>query len=234
MKSEIEFYRNIMLLNNSLFKSLTRDNINYIFNNSIVRKYNKGDLILNKNNSTHSLYILLKGIVQIGYLSRAGRFHSFIYYSEQNAINLVPCLGKNAFEYDYYAFNQVSILVVPTEIFVHEMNQNNTLRDEVFNLISFRMNYLMNEIKFLNIATLHQKICKSLLALAKHYGIECEEGLEVSLRLSQHDLADLLSTSRQTVNKEIKNMTKKNIISWQYESIIIKDLFYLNIQVDNI
>ncbi|WP_257218928.1 MULTISPECIES: helix-turn-helix domain-containing protein [unclassified Acinetobacter] len=57
-------------------------------------------------------------------------------------------------------------------------------------------------------------------------------GTEIKLKISQHDLADLLSASRQTINKEIKNLASQNILDWQYENIVIKNKEYLNYQIN--
>lgn len=126
------------------------------------------------------------------------------------------------------------VLVIPKQIFLEELKNNNGLKQDVFDLIALRMHHLIAEIKFLHVANLHQKICKTLLNLALQYGLHHPLGIEIYLKISQHDLADLLSTSRQTINKEIKNLVGLNIIEWQYENIVIKDLQYLKYKVNDI
>ena len=218
----------------NIFKILSGDNIKYILDYAYIKKYQKNELILNKENCSEALYILLDGIIHIGYLSASGRFHAFNYFSEKNLINALPCLKGHIIDYDYYAFNQVRVLVIPKQIFLEELKNNNGLKQDVFDLIALRMHHLIAEIKFLHVANLHQKICKTLLNLALQYGLHHPLGIEIYLKISQHDLADLLSTSRQTINKEIKNLVGLNIIEWQYENIIIKDLQYLKYKVNDI
>ena len=216
----------------NVFKHISDEKIEYILKYSTVRKYQKGDLILNKENCRSALYILLDGIIQIGYLSPSGRFHAFNYYSEKHLINLLPCLNEQVLDYDYYAFNQVKVLQIPQHIFAEEINDNNNLKQDALDILSHRMQYLIQQVKFLQVANLHQKVCKVLHDLSLQYGRSHPLGTEIRLKIYQHDLADLLSASRQTINKEIKNLASQNILDWQYESIVIKNKEYLNFQIN--
>lgn len=219
---------------NHIFLGLNEDEIKNIIQKSHIKKYQKGEIILNKDNCTDALYLLLEGIIHIGYLSRSGRFHAFHYYSEKSLLNLMPCIKNESLDYDYYAFNQVRILQIPRELFLAELNKNKDLSNGVLGLMAQRMHNLLNEIKFLHVANLHQKVCKILFDLAQQYGRIHQLGTEIEIKISQHDLADLLSSSRQTINKEIKNLVNQDVIYWQYENIIIKNHHYLKHQINSI
>lgn len=216
----------------NLFKSLNKGKIKYILDNSSIKKYQKNEIILNKNNCADALYILMDGIIQIGYLSAAGRFHAFNYFSQKNFINLLPCLKQLHIDYDYYAFNQVKVLVIPNKILEEIVRENSALDSDFLDVIALRMHQLISEVKFLHVANLHQKLCKILLDLSRQYGIRHPLGTEIKIKLSQHDLADLLSASRQTVNKEIKVLVSSRVIHCQYESIIIMDQDYLKDKIN--
>lgn len=230
---DFNYESNINVLR-GLFNQISGLEIHNILKNSSVKKYQKNDLIINNNTETEALYILLDGIIQIGYLSSSGRFHAFNYYSEKKCINLFACLQDQVPEYHYYAFNQVKVLVIPKQIFLDQINQSPTLSKEVMSLLALRMHHLMAEIKFMHILNLHQKVAKTLFNLARQYGGSHPLGVEIKLKISQHDLADLLSSSRQTINKEIKKLVDLDVLNWQYENIIIKDLDYFESQIQSL
>ena len=227
----IFYKREVYEVLKKVFKNISDYKIQSILENSNIKKYQKNDLILSQENSSDALYILLDGIIQIGYLSPSGRFHAFSYYSEKHLINLLPCLNSQAIDYDYYAFNQVRILQIPKAVFIEEISHSNALKQDVLDILSLRMHYLIQQVKFLQVANLHQKVCKILLDLSMQYGEAHALGTEIRLKISQHDLADLLSSSRQTINKEIKILAQQNVVFWQYENIIIKNKDYLSKQV---
>jgi len=214
-----------------VFKNTSKIKINEIIQKSVVRKYQKNDLILNKDNQNKSLFILLDGIIQIGYLSPSGRFHAFNYFSEKHVINLVSCFNASAIDYDYYAFNQVKILQIPHHLFIQEIKENIDLNQDCLSILSQRMQRLTQQVKFLQVANLAQKIAKILLDLSRQYGVRHPSGIEIQLKISQQDLADLISVSRQTINKEIKKLMQLEILDWQYESILIKKIEYFENEI---
>ena len=216
----------------NIFKSVSEDDINDLLRISTIKKYQKNEIILNKNIDENALYILMEGIIKIGYLNPNGRLHTFLYFSDKKPINLVNCFISQGVEYDYYAFNQVSIISIPKQQFLEKVENNEGFKNACFEIMSLRMKYMSYQIKFLNVANLHQKICKTLIDLNSNYGIKHAIGSEILLKLSQNDFADLISSSRQTINKEIKNLVNLNVIQWQYESIIIRDLDYLKKQIE--
>lgn len=217
-----------------LFKNLSEENIRSIENKITIKKFTKNEIILKSKNNIEDLYILLDGIIQVGYLGIAGRLHIFHYYSEKSYLNLATCLQKNNVDYDYYAFTPVQVLILPQQIFQQLLQENKNLYIDLLDLVTARMCHLIHEVKFLHVANLHQKLCKVLLELSDRYGCEQQSGIQIQLKMSQHDLADLLSTSRQTINKELKKLVSLNIISCQYENIIIHDLNYLIKQVKSV
>ena len=207
----MEFYDfslndNVCVLRN-VFKNISNNRLDNIITKSYTKKHQKGELILSKDNCTDALYILIDGIIQIGYLSPLGRFH---------------------------AFNLVRVLVVPRHIIQNELNNNNILYQDVLQILSQRMYALLHEIKFSQVANLHQKVCHVLWKLVQQYGVSHSDGLEIKLKISQHDLADLLSSSRQTINKEIKKLVNLNVVFWQYENIIIHDLKYMESRISEV
>lgn len=226
----------------NIFKDISEDHVHYLLNYSHIKKHQKGEMIIqrdnqldkNNNENNDDLYILLDGIIQIGYLSPSGRFHAFNYYSEKNFINLFSCLQNEVPEYDYYAFNQVRILSIPKSIFFELIESNPALSQTLMRLLALRMHHLMAELKFLHISNISQKVAKTLLSLAHQYGIQHELGTEIKLKISQHDLADLLSASRQTVNKEIQKLVMADVLNWQYENIIIKNIDDLKLKISSL
>lgn len=218
-------------IKNSLFECLSEHQLHELLSVSVVKKYHKKQLILNRDNCLNSVYFLLDGILQVGYMSAGGRFHALSYFSDKNVINVIPCLEQQVLDYDYYAFNSVCLLVIPADNFLAMLQKNQALMQKVLALIALRMRQLLIEIKFLQTSNLQQKLCHLLLKLSNQYGDVQGQDIEIKLALSQSDLADLLSVSRQTVNKEMRGLIKSDVIDWYRKNIVIKNKSYLEFQI---
>lgn len=56
------------------------------------------------------------------------------------------------------------------------------------------------------------RIAKRLIALSKQYGKHPIAGGPVEVRLPQHDLANLVGTSRESVNKQLRAWEDQGIV----------------------
>lgn len=63
------------------------------------------------------------------------------------------------------------------------------------------------------------RLARLLLELARVYGRDRDGSIQISERIPQHDIADLLGTSRQWTNKELNTLTCKRIIRMSRRNI---------------
>jgi CRP/FNR family transcriptional regulator, cyclic AMP receptor protein len=60
------------------------------------------------------------------------------------------------------------------------------------------------------------------MRLASWSGKE-DDGAGISLKVSQNDLAAMVSVSRQTINRELARLTRQGVISVEYGRLTILD-----------
>ena len=68
-----------------------------------------------------------------------------------------------------------------------------------------RLSECIEDIVFLGVAG---RIAKKLLVLAENFGEQGADGVHVTLRLSQGELAQYVGTTRETVNKQIRDLER--------------------------
>ncbi|MGN1046477.1 MAG: Crp/Fnr family transcriptional regulator, partial [Candidatus Cryptobacteroides sp.] len=69
-----------------------------------------------------------------------------------------------------------------------------------------------------------QRIAQVLVNMATEYGTPTKDGLEISIRFSHQDVANLLHVSRVTVTKAFQHLAQLNIIRRQQNRIVVSDL----------
>jgi len=72
-----------------------------------------------------------------------------------------------------------------------------------------RLSECIEDIAFLGVAG---RIAKKLLVLAENFGEQGADGLHVTLRLSQSELAQYVGTTRETVNKQIRLWSEQGVL----------------------
>jgi CRP-like cAMP-binding protein len=85
------------------------------------------------------------------------------------------------------------------------------------------MRLMFAAIEDLNVLPLEARLAKQVLNLAASYGKRDADGIEIGLRLAQEDLAQLLGASRQRVNRELKAMERRGVLSARYGRLRLRD-----------
>lgn len=73
------------------------------------------------------------------------------------------------------------------------------------------------------LASIPERIAQAIMRLAQFSGRAGQHG-EIKLRISQADLAAMVSVSRQTVNQELGALSRKGIIAMKYGELTILDI----------
>ncbi len=72
-----------------------------------------------------------------------------------------------------------------------------------------RLGELLEDRLFLR---LEARLAKKLLALARSYGTSVDGGVRIDLRLSQSELGDLVGTTRESVNKQLRAWAREGLV----------------------
>lgn len=70
-------------------------------------------------------------------------------------------------------------------------------------------------------------LCSVLIRLSNSYGQQHGEHIIIPLRLTNTELAEMIGATRESVNRMLGELKKQNIIVYEDNHIIIKDLTYL-------
>ena len=70
--------------------------------------------------------------------------------------------------------------------------------------------------------SLSRRLAKRLLSLAEQYGKHPTVGGPVEVRLSQQDLANLVGTSRESVNKQLRAWETEGILEIGRARVVLK------------
>ncbi|MCK5192020.1 MAG: Crp/Fnr family transcriptional regulator, partial [Methylococcales bacterium] len=84
---------------------------------------------------------------------------------------------------------------------------------------------LLEDSLFLN---LPERLAKKILILAETHGVEKQGTIFIDLKLSQTELGSCVNSSRESINKLLKEWKKSDIINFKNGYITIKDIGILN------
>jgi CRP-like cAMP-binding protein len=119
------------------------------------------------------------------------------------------------------AIEDCHLLVIDRRDFMSFLKTNPEVSVKLLSVLATRLkrvSELVEDTLFLNLPL---RLAKKLLSLSRAYGEEAAEGIRIDLRLSQEEWGDLVGTTRESVNKQMRKWTEAGIIQVDHGYVII-------------
>ena len=195
---------------------VTTRNQNYLFdcqrnleevNFSKHHKFDKGDIIPQTNNS---LWLIKKGVVRTLTWNETGKTIILGYWGEGDLVGLP--LSK-VDPYQAQCLNVVEAICIPWEKCSY-----------LFKEISHCVGQTDELLRIIRTEKMYERLTKLLIWLARKFGSQVSQGILIELRLTHHELADMIGSTRVTVTRLLNQLDKEKIIMRPCRFSIIVDL----------
>lgn len=213
-----------VLRTNSWFNNLPEYLSNTLITSATLRFYADGEMVHYQSDPARGFYAVIQGSVKVSSISTEGRECVFRYLSPGNWFGEIAMLDKSARTHDAKAISPTILLTIaPKELSqildkypVFYQSLNILLCKVIRNAFT-----LINETALLSVSA---QLARRLLSLAEGYGEPHEKGIQISLYLTQDDLATIINTTRQTINKRLVAWEKLGWIDAKYGKIVLVNL----------
>jgi CRP/FNR family cyclic AMP-dependent transcriptional regulator len=121
------------------------------------------------------------------------------------------------------ALADTEMLSVPRAAFLELMSKEPKLALHIIELLCERLRYNTDRIRDAAFLDLGARLAKTLEALALGHGEEGPEGILITAKLNQSELAQLLGVTREAVNKQLKQFAQEGLISTKGSRILVLD-----------
>ena len=221
MKPEKVFLKRV-----HLFQSLSDDDSERLAASLRHRPLKKGETLFRKGDEGNSLYIVRSGSIRIVLPSESGEEVSPAILSEGDFFGEMALLDGMSRSADAVALEVSEVFALNRRDFLSFLLNNEKAIQSIFSFLSMRLRKtddLLEDVCFLNIST---RLAKRLVELAATYGRQKEGGdiVQIDLRLTQKDLASMVGVTRESINKEMRVLRERNLISTRENMIQILNL----------
>jgi CRP/FNR family transcriptional regulator, cyclic AMP receptor protein len=207
-----------------LFTSLKDEEIEILAALLRRRSIKKGDIIFQKGDEGTALYAILRGCIQIIVTTPVGDTITVAILNDGDFFGEMALLDGMPRSADAVALEETQLAVLDRKDFLPFLAQHEHAVLAILRTLSLRLrrtDELLAEICFLTLST---RLAKRLLELAR--GVDTGSGSDASafaMGMTQKELSSLLGVSRESVNKELKILRDKGIVSTERNKIVILD-----------
>jgi CRP/FNR family transcriptional regulator, cyclic AMP receptor protein len=209
----------------TMLADMTATELEQLANVAQFRRYNRFQFVYMPDESADFLYFLIKGKVKIGTFSLDGReVIKEVLQPERPFGELCLTHESRRVDFAQTMHDDVEILAVRADEFRHLMQQNVKLMLSCMQHLGRRLQRVEERLSSLVLKDARERIIEFLVESADREGRRV--GLEtlVKHQLTQQEIASLTGTSRQTVTSVLNELRKANLIYFNRNSILIRDL----------
>jgi len=191
----------------------------------------KGEVVFREGDEGTTLFIVKKGEVRIVLRSQDGKEATLGFRAAGDFFGEQALLDGEPRSADVIATEACELLSLRREGFLHFLTGHPEVAISLLAILSQRLRSttrLVNDAIFLDVRT---RVVKTVLDLANARGIPGPDGEMTIPRLTQEDLAHLVSASRESVNKWLRYYERLGFLSLLRGRLVVRQLLRLRQEI---
>ncbi|GIX00774.1 MAG: transcriptional regulator [Pirellulaceae bacterium] len=210
--------------NCSLFQQLTEDEISALETHAKVKKFAKGESIYKPTDAADGTFLLAEGRIRLCSLTPDGRQSILGFVEPGELFGELGLVDPGYREERAVAVVPSVVTYIPNQALWDLMEKSPDLTVGVTKLIGMRRRRIERRLRGLLFRTNRDRLKSLLVELAEQYGAPSADGVELTIRLSHLDLANIIGATRETVTNLLGEMQERGELLVKRQRLIIHDV----------
>lgn len=210
--------------NNAGLRSWSDEVLNALIQAGHLETYPDGTLIYAAGEPCPDIHVILSGVLEWQWTSPDGGRAVEDFIPPGEVANFIAVLTGETSVHHQRARGLTRLFHIPALALNAQFDRDPTLSASLLRLIAARARGLHDRLGRHSLMPFRARLAYQLLALARRYGVPDGEGVTLSLRLSQEDLAALLMASRQYLNREFRWFLDRQLVRTRYGRVSLLDM----------
>jgi CRP-like cAMP-binding protein len=121
------------------------------------------------------------------------------------------------------AMKNAIITEIPRDTFHDLMLSDAKLAFSFATVVGERRRAIETKLEHLVFRDVQAKLAALLLELAGEYGVEHEDGLQIGLKITHQEMANLIGSTRETISLTLAQFKKKKLLDLNGRSVVLKN-----------
>ena len=186
-------------------------------------RFTNGKVIFQKGDPGTSLMAVLSGRVRISAYSEDGKEVILNLIDPGQMFGEIALLDGKARTADATAMGPTTLLVLDRREFIPFLERNPKIAIRLLEILCERVRRTSEMIESVAFLTFGARLARLLLRLAESYGEAAGPGVRINLKLSQTDLGNLIASTRESVNRQLKAWSEEGVLALERGRITLLD-----------
>lgn len=213
------------LIGNTLgFRDCRATSLDTLVSAGGVRMLGKGEVLVHRGDAFDALCLVVVGSLETRIIHADGHRHLISFLQPGDIAGLISVLDGLGHMNDLVAREAGTAVLLMPGTLVRELREIDPSIVRAFEMqLAFRSRLLHDRLAADPAMALDARLARLLLTLARLHGQQRPDGLLLTIKIAQTDLADWLGASRQSVNGALQTLRQKDLIRMTYSTVTLVD-----------
>ncbi|MBI5928636.1 MAG: Crp/Fnr family transcriptional regulator [Chloroflexi bacterium] len=211
-----------MLQNNALFKPLSVEALQKLADTAEARSLERGEFLFHQNAEQQSFWLVLKGVVRLVQMTTSGKSITLHTAIGGEPLAILFALIGEPFSGGAEAIEDSEIAVLSTALVWELIEAYPVVTLNILKMVAGRLREAHNRIRELSTEDVECRIARAVLRLIDKVGTPTKHGaVQLEMRLTRQDLAEMSGTTLETVSRTLKAWERMGIVQCHREKLTV-------------
>jgi len=184
-------------------------------------KYKRGETIYLPGDQSDAVYFVKKGRVKLSSRDRSGKSVTIRVCDPGEPFGEMAAVGEEVRPLEATALDDVWLCWVGKERFARFAEAHPQIALRLAKVIGLHRQELENRLKDLLFLDVPTRLARTLLKLADKYGRENDDKIQIQIRITHRELAELIGATRETTTAALNRLQRERIVTRRLGKLLI-------------
>ena len=205
----------------ALFRSLDDEQLGQIAPQLMRRAYGAGVTLFHQGMPGSSIYIIEEGSVRVFAVGLTGQEHTFTTFGPDNFFGELSVIDGKPRTASAITLEQSVVWLLSKDLFNRILADYPSVCRTIAEVLAGRVRRSATHVEAIIFQDVLGRVAYEILTLADRHGQPVEDGVQIEMPLTQSDLASIVGATRESVNKALATLRKRELLEMEGTSLLV-------------
>ncbi len=207
----------------NMFSRLPEDTLKWLNGKVTWEEIEKGGYLFREGETAERIYFIIKGNVKIVKEFSSGKNAIMGIFGPGNVVAEVAAVDQRPYPASCIALDNVSAGAIPSKVFQEILKRAPDTAIMMIAGLGRKLRELTENLGAISVMPVEKRLARLLHKLAANMGVKSASDVELTLNMTRRDMAEIIGTSFEVVERSLKKFREDNLISVDGKKITIHD-----------
>lgn len=191
---------------------------------TITRTFRKNANVFMEGDERQAVFFIQKGIVKIYKIDAEGNEQIVSFLKEGDMFPHTGFFDTTPYPATAVVVEAAELFVIPVHAFEQLMLDMPSIAVKVMRVMGHKIRELQAKLQEFVTQDVNRRIISFLIRLAREHGQPENGSIRIDIPLTHQEFANMVGTTRETVNRLMNQLKKDTIIDMNRQGIVIRDM----------